>query len=162
MKKAIKIILLVIGILVIVFGALYFLAMKGVVPINIVPSARTVYTGHVEIENISLSDIKTKLEERGCHVNGYKGGADGTVSFCLYVEKENGIEVYPRGMGWGPLSFSLTQNKLSTVKDIDGPPNPEKFKEEVRQDVTDIGNIVRIKENSWKITKTDYPVTYVY
>ena|SRR3989344_4654030 len=162
MKKAIKIILLILGIIVLAFGVLYFLAVKGVSPINIVPGARTVYTGYVEIEPTSLSEIKGKLEERGCHVNGYKGGADGTVSFCLYVEKENGIEVYPRGMGWGPLSFFLTQNKLSTVKDIDGPPNPNKFKEEVRQDVMDTGNIVRIKENSWKITKTDYPVTYIY
>ena len=162
MKKAIKIILLILGIIVLAFGVLYFLAVKGVSPINIVPGARTVYTGYVEIEPTSLSEIKGKLEERGCHVNGYKGGADGTVSFCLYVEKENGIEVYPRGMGWGPLSFFLTQNKLSTVKDIDGPPNPNKFKEEVRQDVKNIGNIVQIKESSWKITKTDYPFTAIY
>jgi hypothetical protein len=79
-----------------------------------------------------------------------------------YDTKENGIEVYPHGMGFGPLSFFLTQNKLSTVKDIDGPPNPNKFKEEVRQDVMDTDNIVRIKENFWKIIKTDYPVTYIY
>lgn len=162
MKKAIKIILLIVGILIVVFGALYFLATKGVIPINIVPGARTVYTGYVEIEPISLSSIKTELEERGCHVNGYKGGADGTVSFCLYLEKEDGIQVYPRGMCMGPCSFFLTQNKLSTVKDIDGPPNPDKFKEEVRQDVTDIDNIVQIKEDSWKITKTEYPFTAIY
>ncbi len=162
MKKAIKIILLILGIIILAFGVLYFLAVKGVSPINVVPGARTVYTGYVEIEPVSLSDIKARLEERGCHMNGYKGGADGTVNFCLYVEKDSGIEVYPRGMGFGPLSFFLTQNKLSTVKDIDGPPNPDKFKEEVRQDVTDIGNIVQIKENFWKITKTEYPFTAIY
>ena len=168
MKKAIKIILLVIGIIILTFVVLYFLAVKGVSPINIVPGARTIYTGYVEIENISFTELKSKLEEQGCYGMNYKGERKNQNNYCIYEEKvsyntkENGIEVYPHGMGFGPLSFFLTQNKLSTVKDIDGPPNPDKFKEEVRQDVADTGNIVRIKENSWKITKTEYPFTAVY
>ena len=165
MKKAIKIILLVIGILIAALVILYFLVMKGVVPINIVPGARTLYTGYVKIEPMSLDDIKTKLEAQGCHGNDYR---DETTSRCRYqettvsYENKNGIIVHPHGFGFGPLSFSLTEDKLWSVKDIGGPPNPDKFKEEVRQDVSAIGNIVQIKENTWEITETKYPWTVVY
>src|SRR3989344_6969442 len=165
MKKTIKIILLVIGIIVVALIVLYFLVMKGAVPINIVPGARTMYTGYVKIEPMSLSDIKTKLEEQGCHTNDYKGE---TTNRCRYqettvsYEKNNGLVIYPHGWGWGPISFSLTEDKLWDSKDIPGPPNPDKFKEEVRQDVSAIGNIVQIKENSWKITETKYPWTVLY
>jgi len=165
MKKTIKIILLVIGIIVVALIVLYFLVMKGAVPINIVPGARTLYTGYVKIEPMSLSDIKTKLEEQGCHGNDYKGE---TTNPCRYqeanvsYENKNGIIVHPHGFGWGPLSFSLTEDKLWDSKDIPGPPDPNKFKEEVRQDVSAIGNIVQIKESSWKITETKYPWTVLY
>ena len=165
MKKTIKIILLVIGIIVVALIVLYFLVMKGAVPINIVPGARTLYTGYVKIEPMSLSDIKTKLEEQGCHGNDYKGE---TANLCRYreanvsYENKNGIIVHPHGFGWGPLSFSLTEDKLWDSKDIPGPPEPNKFKEEVRQDVSAIGNIVQIKESSWKITETKYPWTVLY
>ena len=165
MKKVIKIILLVIGIIVVALLVLYFLVMKGAVPINIVPGARTMYTGYVKIEPMSLSDIKTKLEEQGCHTNDYKGE---TTNRCRYqetnvsCEKKNGLVIYPHGYGWGPISFSLTEDKLWDSKDIPGPPNSDKFKEEVRQDVSAIGNIVQIKENSWKITETKYPWTVIY
>lgn len=167
MKKVVKIILLVLGIIVIGLTVLYFLVMKGVVPINIVPGARTMYTGYVKIEPISLSDIKTKLEAQGCHGNDYKGDItngnpcryqETTVSY----EKKIGIVIHPHGFGWGPLSFSLTEDKLWNTKDISGPPNPDKFKAEVRQDVSAIGNIVQIKENTWKITETKYPWTVIY
>ncbi len=57
MKKPIKITFLIIGIIVIV---LYLLVIKGVVPINTVPGARTMYTGYVRIEPTSLSEIKIK------------------------------------------------------------------------------------------------------
>jgi hypothetical protein len=165
MKKTIKIILLVVGILIVALVILHFLVMKGAVPINIVPGARTMYTGYVKIEPVSLSDIKTKLEEQGCHTNDYKGE---TTNRCRYqetivsYEKKNGLVIYPHGYGWGPISFSLTEDKLWDSKDIPGPPNPDKFKEEVRQDVSAIGNIVQIKENSWKITETKYPWTVIY
>jgi hypothetical protein len=165
MKKAIKIILLIIGVIAVALIVLYFLVMKGVVPINIVPGARTMYTGYVKIESMSLPDIKTKLEEQGCHANDYKGE---TTNPCRYqettvsYEKKNSLVIYPYGYGWGPISFSLTEDKLWDSKDIPGPPNPDKFKEEVRQDVSAIGNIVQIKENSWKITETKYPWTVIY
>lgn len=168
MKKAIKIILLILGIIILAFGVLYFLSVKGVSPINIVPGARTIYNGYVEIEPISFIEIKNKLEALGCYdPNNYKQGVSAEpVSNCQYQSKINGgvegIEIFPKGPGFGPVSFNITKNKLSATKDIDGPPNPEKFKEEVRQDVMDIGNVVQIKENSWKITKTDYPFTAIY
>ena len=170
MKKAIKIILLILGILIVGAIILYFLVMKGIVPINIVPinivpGARTLYTGYVKIEPMSLADIKTKLEAQGCHGNDFKGEttnpcrySEGNVSY----ENKNGIIVHPHGFGWGPLSFSLTEDRLWDTKDIPGPPNPDKFKEEVRQDVSAVGNMVQIKENTWKITETKYPWTVLY
>lgn len=165
MKKTIKIIFLVLGILVVALMIFYFLVIRDVAPVNIVPSARTLYTGYVKIEPISLFDIKTKLEEQGCRIDNYKGE---TKNPCRYqetivsYEKKNGIVVYPHGFGWGPLSFSLTENKLWNIKDIPGPPNPDKFKEKVRQDINAIGNIVQIKENSWKIIETEYPWDVIY
>lgn len=130
-------------------------------------NARTLYEGYVGIETISLSEIKTKLETLGCHTIDYftEGAA---INSCMYKEteviqlKENGIEIYPRGPGFGPISFYVTGNKLWADKDIPGPPNPENFKAAVRQDVTSIGGIVKIKETSWKITKTEYPWTVIY
>ena len=136
--------------------------MKGVVLINIVPGARTLYTGYVKIEPMSLSDIKTKLEEQGCHSKGETANRCSYQETTVSYEKKNGLVIYPHGHGWGPISFSLTEDKLWDSKDIPGPPNPDKFKEEVREDVSAIGNIVQIKENSWKITETKYPWTVIY
>jgi len=161
----IKIILSVIGILIATLVILYFLIMRGVVHVNIVPDARTLYTGYVKIERVSLPDIKTNLEKQGCRVHDYKGE---TTNRCRYqetavpFEEKDGVIVYPRGFGWGPLSFYLTEDKLWATKDIPGSPNPDKFKEQVRQDVNIIGNIVQIKERSWKITETKYPWTVIY
>ena len=167
MKKAIKIIFGVLGIIIIAFVVLYFLVMRGMLSINIFPGARTLHVGYVKIEPISLSDIKTKLEKQGCHTNDYRGER---ISPCVYEEtiisyeneKKNGIRIYPNGYGFGPLYFSLTEDKLWNITDFLGPPDPDKFKESTRRDVGAIGNIVQIKENSWKITKTKYPWTVVY
>ncbi len=162
MRKIIKISLSVIGIIIAILIIGYFLLMKGVVP---VPGARTLYTGYVSIEHISLQEIKTKLEEQGCHTTDYQGERK---KFCTYresevpFEKANGIKIYPRGPGFGPISFYLTESSLWATKDIDGPPDLNKFREEVRQDVQEIENIVKIKESSWKITDTKYPWTVVY
>ena len=153
------------SILIVALVILYFLVKKGVVPINIVPGARTLYTGYVKIEPISLSDIKIKLEEQGCHANDYKGE---TINLCTYqetaisYENKNGIVIHPYGFGWGPISFSLTEDKLWDTKDISGPPDSNKFKEAVRQDVNTIGNIVQIRENSWEITEIKYPWMVIY
>lgn len=105
------------------------------------------------------------MEEQGCRTNDYNGE---TQSRCRYIEtvvpfdNEEGIQIHPRGFGFGPLSFYLTKDKLWATKDIDGTPDLNKFKEEVRQDVKDIGNTIKIKENSWKITNTKYPWTAIY
>lgn len=133
-------------------------------PANI-EGARTLYEGYVEIEQISLLEIKTRLEEQDCHTIDYKEERN---NWCMYREtevpffKENGIEIYPHGPGFGPISFYVTERKLWAGKDIPGSPNPDNFKAAVRQDVKDIGNIVKIKENSWKIIKSQYPWTVIY
>ena len=168
-RKGFRNILLVITVIAFVGAGAYFVSTRQITPpppsINGTPDARTLYEGYVGIESISLSEIKTKLEAQGCRTNDYKGE---TNNWCMYREtevpyfKENGIEIYPHGPGFGPISFYVTENKLWAGKDIPGTPNPDNFKVVVRQDVKDIGNILKIKENSWKITKTEYPWTVIY
>ncbi len=80
----------------------------------------------------------------------------------MSYEDKSGLVIYPHGYGWGPTSFSLTEDILWNSKDIPGHPNPDKFKAKVRQDVSDIGNIIQLKENSWEITETKYPWTVIY
>jgi|GEM_PF-5394599 len=164
-KKIVKLILLAIGILIVALTTLYMLVMKGVVPIDFSPGARTMYTGYVHIEPVSLSDIKTQLEKQGCHTINHDPE---TIDSCfyqetnIYYENKNGFVIYPHGQGFGPISFSLTEDTLWDNKDILGPPRSSAFKEAVRQDVQAIGNIVKIKENSWKITEMEYPWTAIY
>src|SRR3989344_3089412 len=160
MRKTVKVILLILGAFVVVFVALYFLATHGFLRINIVPNARTLYIGYVEIEPISFSEIKARLEERGCRAIDYEGEKNPcqyAETVASHYEEEVGIEVHPRGFGFGPSSFFITENKLWDTKDIPGPPSPDKFKEAVREDLAAVGNIVRIKESSWKITEARYP-----
>lgn len=165
MKKIVQNVLLVL-VLIVVFATSYFLTTKQRTDtIDVIPNARTLYEGSVEIEPVLLSEIKTKLEVLGCRTKEYRDKKRNT---CLYQEteipglKETGIEIYPLGPGFGPMSFFVTENKLLAEKDIIGLPDPEKFKEDVRQDVASIGNIIQIKENSWNITKTTYPWTVRY
>ena len=158
--------MLVLGVLVVGLILLYFLIIHGIVtvPAKTFPGARTLYTGYVKIERTSLAEIKAMLEKQGCHTNDYQGE---TTNRCVYretivEESRNGFIILPHGPGWGPISFSLTEDKLWDVKDIPGSPNPDKFKDEVRKDVDSIDNIVKIKENTWKITGTKYPWTVLY
>ena len=146
MKRSIKIILLVIVVGAVGYTGFVFLAAKGVVPINVVPNARTLYEGQVNIEPVVLSEIEKLLTAKNVH----------------HINTVERIEIYPHGPGFGPLSFTLTETLIKAQKDIPGTPDPEKYKEEVRQDVRDIGGILSIKENSWKITKTTYPFTAIY
>ena len=170
MKKTIKIILAVVGILIVALVILYILVMRGVVPVDI-PYDRTRYTGYVQIEPLSLSEIKIRLENNGCHPIGYRPHdyQGETESLCRFKEvtvrfdNQNGIEIYPGAEGsWGPTSFYLTEKKLWASKDITGSPNLDKFAREVRQDVQDIGEIVQIRENSWTLTETIYPGAVTY
>lgn len=126
--------------------AFYFLASKGIIPVNVVPNARTLYDGHVGIEPISASALRAKLKER------------------KILHSANGeiLIIYPHGPGIGPVSFSISGNTLLAEKDIPGIPDAEKYKEEVRADVRAIGGAVTIKENTWKITKTTYPWMVIY
>ncbi len=172
MKKALKIILSILGIVALGFVILYFLVRQGIIPINIFPNARTLYTGYVEIEPISLIDIKLRLEEKGCRMLGLKNEPlsqkGEQQNRCLYkdavvpFDKENGLVIMTYGQGWGPTAFYLTENKLWDTKDIQGSPQIDKFKEGVGKDIGAIGNIVQIKENSWKITDIKYPWNAIY
>lgn len=54
----------------------------------------------------------------------------------------------------GPVSFWVTERRLWAGKDLPGSPDSEKFKDAVRTDVRGIGNVVRIKEDSWMILET--------
>ena len=146
MKNTFKIILLIVAIAVAGYAGFYFLASKGIVPVNVVPGARTLYEGQVSIEPVVLADIEAELKAKNIY-----HAMDGET-----------IVVYPHGQGWGPLSFTITKNTLKATKDIPGTPDPEKYKEEIRQDVRDVSGIVTIKENTWKVTKTTYPWTVIY
>ena len=164
MKKTVKITSLVFCILLAGLIIWYW----GVARVKIFPGARTGYVGYMEIEPMALSKIKTQLELQGCHIwknedrnkrrCWYKEAGLGDLGY----EKKPGVVVYPHGGGFGPLSFSLYEEKLWDVKDIPGTPDPEKFKEAVREDVRAIGNIVKIKEDSWKIPTMNYPVNVLY
>ncbi|MDO8512805.1 MAG: hypothetical protein Q7S57_06040 [bacterium] len=168
MKNILKIILIGAGGVIVIIGGLYFLVLKGVISVNIFPNARTLYTGYVKIEPILLSEIKIKLEAQGCRVLGKKYENNNT-RLCRYGEtiveydKKNGLEIWPQGMGFGPgFIIYMTSDKIWAEKDIFGSPDSSKFKDSVRRDVSKIGNIVSIKENTWKITKTKYPWTVIY
>lgn len=126
--------------------AFYLLASKGIIPVNVVPSARTLYTGQVSIEPISASALRAKLKERKI----------------LHSANGETVTIYPHGAGIGPVSFSVSGTTLLAEKDIPGIPDIEKYKAEVRADVRAIGDAVTIRENTWKITKTTYPWMVIY
>lgn len=146
MEKSIKVIILIIVVIAIGYGGFYFLASEGIVSVNVVPDARTLYEGQVGIEPISLTEIDAKLKAKNIYHS---------------IDGETMV-VYPHGQGFGPISFTLTKNTLTASKDIPGTPDKEKYKEEVRQDVKVIGGIITIKEDTWKIIKTTYPWTVLY
>lgn len=138
MKKVIKIVALVVIVGALGYAGYLFLESKGVVQKEVNPYVRTGYSGQVSIEPVVLADIEAELKARNIY----------------HTVQENSIEVYPHGPGWGPISFTLTQNLIQVFKDIHGLPDKEKFKEEVRQDIRDIGGIITIKENTWGKIKT--------
>lgn len=123
-----------------------------------VAETRTAYWGYVEIEPVSLSELKRHLDSIGCH----EIGAAGESTFpCRYKEAkvlhsdDMGIEINPSGFkAMGPVSFWVTERRLWAGKDLPGSPDPEKFKDAVRDDVRGIGSIVRIEEDSWMILET--------
>ena len=126
--------------------------------------SRTLYAGSVKIEPLTLLDIKERLEKQGCHTFI----PDDPNVGCRYQEitttqtKEKGIEIFPRGPGWGPLSFTVTETTLYATKDIPGRPDFKKFKAEVREDVVAIGRIFTLQEDSWGKIKTTYPWDVLY
>ena len=118
--------------------------------------SRTLYKGYVDFDKITLEEIMKRLESFGCNGEG---------SRCHYfplegspeAEGQRAIIVLPMGPGWGPLSFALTAGRLYAIKDIPGSPDENKYKEEVRKDLAEVGTLVVLNENSWKIIEAIYP-----
>ena len=123
---------------------------------------RTIYRGNVDIVPVNLDSLAIKLKEV-CSVPFNEYGAR-----CIFNETvhepsgKNALEVFPRGPGFGPGSFIVTEDTLYAVKDIDGFPNIKKFKAEVRADIVLVGDVITILDDTWDLTSTDYPVNVVY
>jgi len=125
--------------------------------------ARTLYRGYVETEPLVLTTIKERLGAAGCF-----GDEATNLGLCRFRETTNpfdgreSIEVYPHGLGFGPLSIHLTGDRLWAEKDIVGSQDIEKFKTAIRKDVVDIGGVVTVLESSWMLIEARYPWTVVY
>jgi len=133
--------------------------------LRVYKNARTYYEATAEINPASLSQIKTKLENAGCSLVKKEPAKVGTCSYREeFVAKlnGNGLVIYPKGMGFGPVYFYLTENKILNYKDIPGSPNKERYKEEVEKEIEGVGNAVQIKEETWEFNKIKYPWTTVY
>ena len=145
------------------FAAWYYIKLKKDTFVFSDPNARTLYNGGVSINEVSLIDIKERLERQGCRNLSFVGEK---TKPCLYRDTymldKGYIEVYPGGVGWGPLSFTITKNSVSAEKDIPGSPDIEKYKNEVRADILNTNIGLEIKENSWKLNKVTYPWSVVY
>jgi hypothetical protein len=145
-------------------GILYPMAKRNPPPIE-VKGARTLYSGYVKIEPISLADLKTELERLGCRRFGDTTRTESPCNYELHfvaADKKQSIAIFPLGPGFGPVSFTVEEDRISASEDIPGLPDPSKFKAEVRKEVSFLGDILKIRENSWKITKTTYPWTAIY
>lgn len=124
--------------------------------------SRTAYSGNVKIESTTFEKIISVLREKGCNE---MAATTNEISRCYYrrTQLENtddSLVVYPNGMGWGPISFVVTQKRLFFSKDISGKPDIEKLKTQVREDALFTG--VQIQENSWKLESVRYPWDVVY
>jgi len=120
---------------------------------------RFLYQSYVSIEPTSLDVIEQRLINFGCEQLTDKQLADfNTTQECHYKKGAIGtgpyLLIYPKGLGGfgSPLSYSITQdNKLHSSGGLPGPPDVEKFKQSVRDDVALVGNPITIQEDSWVI-----------
>jgi len=161
MKKKIIITLLAI---VIVFVAYYILNQPRPIA-RPTENSRTYYQGYVMIEKTSLADIAFALEQNGCLDRTAK---ESLIGNCYFVYRETSdqaqknIMVFPRGVGMGPVSFILKEDRLVFDQDIAGKPDKEKCQAEVRRDLKSVGNVVKIQENTWQFDKIEYPWDVIY
>lgn len=132
---------------------------------NIPVDARTLYHGSVAIKPVDIEVIKEKLKSQACK----------PVAPYVTCDTNNPIEVMQKSgiggketpgilvgiPGFGPTGFTITTDRVWADKDIPGSPNKEAYKNEVRQDISSINNIVQIDESSWNID-TKYPWAAVY
>lgn len=159
MKKVLVVVLLL-GILVV---SLHFYSKSG--EPRPTKDSRTVYDGYVDIESLSAEDLMERLEKQGCRPFDVDEAHNPGCRFHRTIDEppeKEGVQIFPHGPGFGPVSFIVTETRLWTWEDIAGPPDEEKFKTAVREDVMAIGNIISLRENSWKLLRVDYPVDYVY
>jgi hypothetical protein len=139
------------------------LTASSVMPVK---DGRTLYEGYVDIMPVELVTLETQLQSQGC----FDGttNANWPTNACVYKRVNppagfpKGLEIFPHGAGFGPVSFYLTSSRLSLTKDISGVPDMEKFKQAVRNDIEYIKNIVTAKEDTWTLTRNEYPWTAVY
>jgi len=147
-------------------GCLYTLFINGFIPINLIPNSRTLYEGYIEIEHTDLTEIKARLITNGCQPLSQTGLNEDNL--CLFQEKylekirRDVIEVFPRGQSFGPNSYYIIPDRIITIKDIPGPPNPKKFYSEVKEDIHLIGNVVTHKSETYHLDKIIYPWTVIY
>ncbi len=159
MKKVI----IFISLLVIIFiGYLYLDEIQSIFADK---DSRTFYSGSVLIEKTSIIKIIDDLEAVGCiDIESVVNEKSKNFS-CRFKEQDNStLDVYPRGMGWGPISFTISNGEIIFAdKDITGLPDIEKYKTEVREDINIVGtNTIIIREDTWQLEETRYPWNVVY
>ena len=123
--------------------------------------SRTLYKGYVAFEETSLEEIMKRLQNFGCNSEGSRCRHI-LLEISPEVEEQKAIIVLPMGPGFGPLSFALTTGRLYAIKDIPGSLDENKYKEEVRKDLAEVGTPVFLNENSWKIVEAIYPWNVLY
>lgn len=133
---------------------------------RVTEGSRTLYTGFVAIEPVSLDALRELLDTNGCRGENIENPSECWYSYVKEVPagEKRSMEIFPHGLGWGPLSFAVTEdNRLLATKDIPGPPDIEKYKAAVRKDIADAKlGILVITEGTWKLTKTTYPWDVMY
>lgn len=124
--------------------------------------SRTAYGGYVKIDSTTLEDVVDTLQKNRCKAISPVVTEDTRCYYrrILLQNTEDSLIVYPNGMGWGPISFTITSEKLFFSKDILGKPDIEKLKVDVRKDASFAD--VKIRENSWKIESVRYPWDVIY
>lgn len=122
----------------------------------------TVYNGYVKIDSTTFERVTSALQEKGCKE---KMAMTSEISRCYYQQRRlpvtgDSLAIYPSGLGWGPISFTITTDKLFFSKEISGKPDLENLKTHVRKDASFAG--VQIHENSWRLESVGYPVNLIH
>jgi hypothetical protein len=117
---------------------------------------RYIYEGDVEIEPVALDALLDRLLRAGCG-RLPRGGVGGCSVAIEEGSSQRRLVIYPTGQAgcFGPCKFWIDGSKLYSKKDIQGEPDDDKFKKEVRKDVRKLGSFVKIDEDTWSIQSRD-------